>query len=361
MTMNKPVNSIADDLSGLRTDYHELMEQLQRKQRTLRSKFPQNVTTTSPKRSRRSDKICMENPGAKRMKIVENEKTFASRSKQNIPLQTQKTSTPYKFSKHSRTTARTNMSSSHIQVSTSLKRKHAGGSFFSNLTASENDKFIIDDANRRSKKPYPTPLRVHNTHKMSFTQQKQQQTSTPKSIMKKKTTHVNTSASTSASLHKSEKENIVGLRRSTRLSRSPHFHSDALRSDYHNEMRKRRRLSDDVLNNSYKQQLDHTGNNRPKHFQATDVTPRPKSILMQSRKSKRTPNRVNFCLHDTTLDQSHLDRSGRVQPLLGYDWIAGLLDAEDTISERSDAFFDELKDFRRVNKEDCVYRQTDER
>ncbi|XP_033097892.1 migration and invasion-inhibitory protein-like [Anneissia japonica] len=64
--------------------------------------------------------------------------------------------------------------------------------------------------------------------------------------------------------------------------------------------------------------------------------------------------------HDTTLDQSHLDRSGRVQPLLGYDWIAGLLDAEDTISERSDAFFDELKDFRRVNKEDCVYRQTDE-
>ena len=39
--------------------------------------------------------------------------------------------------------------------------------------------------------------------------------------------------------------------------------------------------------------------------------------------------------------------------LLGYDWIAGLLDNTSYLSERPDDFFDELKEFRRVNKEDC--------
>lgn len=39
--------------------------------------------------------------------------------------------------------------------------------------------------------------------------------------------------------------------------------------------------------------------------------------------------------------------------LLGYDWIAGLLDNTSYLSERPDDFFDDLKEFRRVNKEDC--------
>ena len=39
--------------------------------------------------------------------------------------------------------------------------------------------------------------------------------------------------------------------------------------------------------------------------------------------------------------------------LLGYDWIAGLLDNTSYLSERPDDFFDELKEFRRVHKEDC--------
>lgn len=39
--------------------------------------------------------------------------------------------------------------------------------------------------------------------------------------------------------------------------------------------------------------------------------------------------------------------------LLGYDWIAGLLDNTSYLSERPDDFFDDLKEFRRVNKKDC--------
>ena len=41
-------------------------------------------------------------------------------------------------------------------------------------------------------------------------------------------------------------------------------------------------------------------------------------------------------------------------PRLGYDWIAGLLDASESyLSERDDEYFDDMKEFRRVNFEDC--------
>ncbi|KAF7693082.1 migration and invasion-inhibitory protein [Silurus meridionalis] len=44
-----------------------------------------------------------------------------------------------------------------------------------------------------------------------------------------------------------------------------------------------------------------------------------------------------------------------VQPLLGYDWIAGLLDAENSLTEHSEHFFSELQTFRQVNKDECVH------
>lgn len=40
--------------------------------------------------------------------------------------------------------------------------------------------------------------------------------------------------------------------------------------------------------------------------------------------------------------------------LLGYDWIAGMLDNTSYLSERPDDYFDDLKEFRRVNKEECI-------
>ncbi|XP_026202674.1 migration and invasion-inhibitory protein [Anabas testudineus] len=48
-------------------------------------------------------------------------------------------------------------------------------------------------------------------------------------------------------------------------------------------------------------------------------------------------------------DRRHL------QPLLGYDWIAGVLDAEDSLIERSDEFFNDLHMFRSLNKDECVH------
>ena len=40
-------------------------------------------------------------------------------------------------------------------------------------------------------------------------------------------------------------------------------------------------------------------------------------------------------------------------PRLGYDWIAGMLDTEASISEKDDKYFVELKEFRRVNRSEC--------
>ncbi|XP_039529799.1 migration and invasion-inhibitory protein isoform X2 [Pimephales promelas] len=43
-----------------------------------------------------------------------------------------------------------------------------------------------------------------------------------------------------------------------------------------------------------------------------------------------------------------------IQPLLGYDWIAGLLDAESSLADRSEQFFSELRSFRQVNRDECI-------
>ena len=45
---------------------------------------------------------------------------------------------------------------------------------------------------------------------------------------------------------------------------------------------------------------------------------------------------------------------GGNDPRLGYDWIAGLLDASDSyLSEKDDDYFEEIDEFRRVNYGDC--------
>lgn len=42
-----------------------------------------------------------------------------------------------------------------------------------------------------------------------------------------------------------------------------------------------------------------------------------------------------------------------IDPKLGYDWIAGILDTSSYIAKCSDDYFDEMKEFRRANREDC--------
>ncbi|KAF7239301.1 Migration and invasion-inhibitory protein [Varanus komodoensis] len=43
-----------------------------------------------------------------------------------------------------------------------------------------------------------------------------------------------------------------------------------------------------------------------------------------------------------------------IRPFLGYDWIAGLLDLDSSVSEKSEEYFSELRDFRQLNKDACV-------
>ncbi|KAL4622548.1 migration and invasion-inhibitory protein isoform X2 [Arapaima gigas] len=46
-----------------------------------------------------------------------------------------------------------------------------------------------------------------------------------------------------------------------------------------------------------------------------------------------------------------------LEPLLGYDWIAGLLDVDGSVMDRSEQFFSDLHDFRLLNKQECVHIQ----
>ncbi|XP_034170000.2 uncharacterized protein LOC113537836 isoform X2 [Pangasianodon hypophthalmus] len=100
--------------------------------------------------------------------------------------------------------------------------------------------------------------------------------------------------------------------------------------------------------------LQDQGNSRPRvQFNPTG-TMQPKSVISQD-KGQRGAGRVRFPPADDELETVSDSERRRVQPLLGYDWIAGLLDAESSLTERSEHFFSELRTFRQVNKEECVH------
>ncbi|XP_013916122.1 PREDICTED: migration and invasion-inhibitory protein [Thamnophis sirtalis] len=84
----------------------------------------------------------------------------------------------------------------------------------------------------------------------------------------------------------------------------------------------------------------------------------PKSILLtpgdkhgRTRKKKEAGH-VTF-VSDT---EEHLipADSMSAQPFLGYDWIAGLLETDTSLSEKPEEYFAELQNFRQVNKEACI-------
>ncbi|KAG7493665.1 migration and invasion-inhibitory protein [Solea senegalensis] len=90
-----------------------------------------------------------------------------------------------------------------------------------------------------------------------------------------------------------------------------------------------------------------------------------KSCLAKNNKEQREmQRRVTFQSHDCeepapdcevpATDRHHL------QPLLGYDWIAGVLDSEDTVTQCSDEFFNDLHVFRSLYKDECVHSSTAE-
>nr|XP_046239317.1 migration and invasion-inhibitory protein isoform X2 [Scatophagus argus] len=91
------------------------------------------------------------------------------------------------------------------------------------------------------------------------------------------------------------------------------------------------------------------------HSRLQDMQPvNIKSCLANQSKGQRdVRSRAKFpsaeCEDISAADVHHL------QPLLGYDWIAGVLDAEDSLIERSDEFFNDLHTFRSLNKDECVH------
>ncbi|XP_054294698.1 migration and invasion-inhibitory protein isoform X1 [Pongo pygmaeus] len=72
-----------------------------------------------------------------------------------------------------------------------------------------------------------------------------------------------------------------------------------------------------------------------------------RSILAQQ--SKLSKPRVTF-----SEESAVPERSWRLRPYLGYDWIAGSLDTSSSITSQPEAFFSKLQEFRETNKEECI-------
>ncbi|XP_008317862.1 migration and invasion inhibitory protein isoform X2 [Cynoglossus semilaevis] len=84
-----------------------------------------------------------------------------------------------------------------------------------------------------------------------------------------------------------------------------------------------------------------------------------KSCLVKNDKDQEVHRRVTFQSDDEG-DSSSERGVHQVKPLLGYDWIAGVLDSEDTLTNQPDQFFDDLRVFRSLHKDECVHRRTAE-
>ncbi|XP_075459548.1 migration and invasion-inhibitory protein isoform X1 [Ascaphus truei] len=79
----------------------------------------------------------------------------------------------------------------------------------------------------------------------------------------------------------------------------------------------------------------------------------PKSILVtpMNKDVKRDAGRVTFLSSNADSTTEYCS----AHPFLGYDVIAGLLEITSPISDKSEQFFSDINEFRRVNKEECVH------
>ncbi|KAM4651639.1 migration and invasion-inhibitory protein [Discoglossus pictus] len=111
-----------------------------------------------------------------------------------------------------------------------------------------------------------------------------------------------------------------------------------------------RSFSEDIPDNScelgYMDHLTDEGNMRTRDHTA------PRSILItpKNKDAKREYGRVTF--GTSTLD-NHCEQWS-TRPFLGYDWIAGILELDSPITNKSEEFFSEINEFRRVNREECA-------
>ncbi|XP_015737853.1 migration and invasion-inhibitory protein [Coturnix japonica] len=109
-------------------------------------------------------------------------------------------------------------------------------------------------------------------------------------------------------------------------------------------------------NDELKSHLDPSAN-KVQSEETSKETTTPKSILLtsQSKELKNEAGPVTFQAEpeEYTVPVS----SWSIRPFLGYDWIAGLLDTNSSVAEKSDQYFAELHEFRQANKEACISEQ----
>eukprot|EP00062_Callorhinchus_milii_P012791 gi/632960181/ref/XP_007896048.1/ PREDICTED: migration and invasion-inhibitory protein isoform X2 [Callorhinchus milii] len=103
---------------------------------------------------------------------------------------------------------------------------------------------------------------------------------------------------------------------------------------------------------SYRNRLLTEGNEHATELFREDEKPKPILAAASDHAARAGVGQVTFLLPDEEQVPRAGDRS--LQPLLGYDWIAGLMDIDCSLSERAEQYFTDLQDFRRVNKEECI-------
>lgn len=109
--------------------------------------------------------------------------------------------------------------------------------------------------------------------------------------------------------------------------------------------------------------LKNSGNDRRNAAIVNELSARPKAYMFDSTtpldrtKDSSLLNNRTSSMSSTLRSRSMVDPMACEdrRPFLGYDWIAGVLDNEaDALTmDQSDTFFEEMKEFRRVNKDDC--------
>ena len=57
---------------------------------------------------------------------------------------------------------------------------------------------------------------------------------------------------------------------------------------------------------------------------------------------------------ESTRQFARLIADRQAAPLLGYDWIAGVVDNENSLDGIPDTYFDDVREFRRQNRDACV-------
>ncbi|MBN3307689.1 MIIP protein, partial [Amia calva] len=113
----------------------------------------------------------------------------------------------------------------------------------------------------------------------------------------------------------------------------------------------------------YSERLLDQGNHRPRQTVQSSAT-RPKPILLTPHRERERARFISLYMQKDaghvmfrSPDEEYTLSAGGLsqQPLMGYDWIAGMLDTDSSLAERSEQFFTEIKSFRQVNRDECVH------